>query len=128
MRKIKKLPQMIGVQAKNCSPIIDAWKEGHEDIEIVKKADTIASAIFVKTPINGHTAIRAINESEGTGIRVTETQIIRAIKKLGKEGVFAEPASATTLAALDKIKYKRKEKVVLIITGHGLKQPEVILK
>lgn len=127
MEKIKELPEMIGVQARNCSPIVDAWEKGTEKIKELKKAKTIASAILIKTPFNGHTAIRAINESGGKAVKVTETQIIKAIKKLGEEGVFAEPASATTLAALGKINYKKNEKIVLIITGHGLKQPEAII-
>ena len=125
MKRTRKLPQMVGVQAAKCSPIIDAWKRGSEEPK-TPKAETIASAIMVKTPFNGRTAIRAINESNGTAVEVTDRQIVRAMKELGKDGIFAEPASATTLAALEKIEVEEKEKVVLVITGHGLKQPEAV--
>lgn len=127
-RKIKKLPQMIGIQGKDCSPIVDAWKKGTEKVKPVKKAKGIASAILVKTPFNGRTAIRAINQSGGSGEVVTDTQIKKAIKELGKEGIFAEPAAAAPLAALQKIKTKKNEKIVLMITGHGLKEPEVVVR
>lgn len=124
----KKLPQMVCVQGEGCSPIIDAWKEGHEEPKHIRVAHSVASAILVKTPINGHTAIRAMKESKGFGIEVTDRQILDAIKDLGKEGVFAEPAAAATLAALKKSDVPKDEKIALMVTGHGLKEPGAVLR
>jgi threonine synthase len=123
---IRKLPKMIGVQPKGCSPIVDALREGHEEPKHIRKAKTIASAVLVKTPFNGRTAIRAMKESRGFGVEVTDHEIIRGIRELGREGVFAEPAAATSIAALDKIGAKKDEKIVLVVTGHGLKDPRAL--
>lgn len=125
MKKVRSLPQMIGVQASNCSPIIDAFDEGLDRAERVKKCKTIASAIMVKTPFNDYTALQAIKDSKGEAIGVTEREIRNAILGLGKEGIFAEPASATALAGFNKIETK-DEKVVLIVTGSGLKDPSAV--
>jgi threonine synthase len=120
------VPQMIAVQSSNVDPIVRAWREGTEIVP--KEGKTIATAIMVKAPYNGFTAIRAINHSGGEGVTVTDDQIIEAAKELGREGIFAEPASAAALAALHKIEHRREEKIVLIITGSGLKDPMAVLK
>jgi len=127
LKVINKLPEMIGVQARACAPIADAWKTGDE-IKPVTKANTIASAIMVKAPMNGETAIASVNESKGEFVKVDDLEMIKAIKELGKEGVFAEPAAAAPLAALKKISYEKDDKVALIITGNGLKDTEAIIK
>ena len=128
----KKKVRMVGVQAEGCSPIIDAFEQGHDRPEHVEYAKTIASAILVKTPFNGHTAIRTMRESKGFGVKVNDFEIIDAIKMLGKEGVFAEPAAALPLSglvkALDEELISRDEKIVLVITGHGLKDPSALVK
>ncbi len=127
LKIIDKLPEMIGVQARACAPIADAWKTGGE-IKPVQKASTIASAIMVKVPMNGETAIASVEESKGEFVKVDDLEMIRAIKELGKEGVFAEPAAAAPLAALKKISYEKDDKVALIITGNGLKDAEAVIK
>ncbi len=121
------VPQMICVQSREIAPIVEAWKTGKE-IEVPKEAKTIASAIMVKVPFNGRSAIEAIDLSGGVGVTVTDDQIVEAIKKLGKEGVFAEPASAAAYAALEEIDYRDDENIALIITGSGLKDPEAALR
>lgn len=128
MKQATSLPEMIGVQPDGCSPIIDAWREGTEKVETLEHAQSIASAVLVKSPFNGVSAIRALNDSGGQGVKVTDKEIIQAIKDLGRDGVFCEPASATTLAGLRKIDFKKDEKIVLVITGHGLKDPTAILE
>jgi len=128
----KKKTKMVGVQAEGCSPIIDAFEQGHDRPEHIDFAKTIASAILVKTPFNGHTAIRAMRESRGFGLKVNDFEILDAIKMLGREGVFAEPAAALPMSglvkALDQELVSRDEKVVLVITGHGLKDPSALGK
>jgi len=83
---------------------------------------------MVKVPFNGFSAVEAIKLSRGVGVTVSDDQILEAIKRLGKEGVFAEPASAAAYAALDEIDYEEDEKIALIITGSGLKDPEAALR
>jgi threonine synthase len=127
MKKIRKIPRMIGVQAKGCAPIVDAWRRGAAFATPKEKCETIASAILVKLPFSSRLALRAIRESGGVGIAVSDKEIIRAIRELGREGVFAEPASAATLAALHHVKPQQRQKIILVITGHGLKQPGAAL-
>ncbi len=127
MRKIRKLPQMIGVQAGNCSPIVNAYSEGVDRAERMEKCNTIASAIMIKTPFNDLTALNAIRKSKGDALSVSDAEIRRAIRGLGEEGIFAEPASATALAAYEKIEKEKGDKVALIITGSGLKDPSAVI-
>ena len=127
MKKTLKAPQMVGVQPKSCAPIVKAWRDGDCSAERVKKCKTIASAIMVKTPFNDLTALNAIRESKGEAVSVTESAIKKSIRGLGKEGIFAEPASATTLAAYEKIGVRKGDKVALIITGSGMKDPSAAI-
>jgi len=123
LKVIKKTPRMIAVQSKACAPIVNAWKKGTYDIKMPKHAKTIASAINVKTPFNAVTALNVINNSGGEAVSVSDLEIVRAVKELGKEGIFAEPSAAAALAGFKKIEYNKKEQAVLLITGSGLKQP-----
>ncbi len=123
---VKKTPRMIGVQARACDPIVKAWKNNSYEVRVPKRAKTIASAINVKIPFNAVTALNAINNSGGEAVSVSDLGIIRAVKELGREGVFAEPSAAVSLAGLKKIDYDEKEKIVLLITGSGLKQPIMV--
>ena len=127
MKKIRSLPRMIGVQAKNCAPIADAYFHDYDRAERLTKCNTIASAIMVKTPFNDYTALQAIKNSKGEAVTATETEIKKAILSLGKEGIFAEPASATALAAFNKIEKRKDDEVVLIVTGSGLKDPSAAI-
>ncbi|MFP4196879.1 MAG: threonine synthase [Methanomassiliicoccales archaeon] len=121
----EKAPRMVAVQASAYSPIVDAWESGGE-IEAPEGGDTIASAIKVKVPFNGRSAIEAIESSGGQAVTVTDDQIKSAIRKLGEEGVFAEPASAAAMAALEELPYDERKRIVLVITGSGLKDPDAL--
>jgi threonine synthase len=90
---------------------------------------TIADSIAVGIPRNRVMAVRDIKESKGFGIAVSDKEILEAIKYLGsKQGIFAEPAGSTAFAgmvkALKEGKISRKEKVVVLVTGNGLKDVE----
>ena len=87
----------------------------------------MATAIRIGAPINWTKAIAAIRESGGDAVTVTDREILSAQKLLAeKEGLFVEPASAAPIAHLRK--KKRRGLVVCVATGHGLKDPEVILR
>ncbi len=117
--KVKKLPKMMGYQAAGAAPIV----LGH----VVEKPETVATAIRIGNPASWQGANSALKESEGQIDSVTDSEILSAYKRLAKEeGVFCEPASAASVAGL--LKYKKNilphSKIVCILTGHGLKDPD----
>jgi threonine synthase len=127
---IDKIPKMTGIQATGANPIYKAVIDNREDIEPVVKPETIATAIRIGNPVNARKAIRAIYESGGIAVEVTDDEIIKAQKDLAaKEGIGVEPASAASIAGLRKIadEIDKDEKVVCITTGNLLKDPEAVI-
>ena len=130
---IPEMPNFIGVQAEGCPPLARAFRQEKEKFERVAVARTIAHAISNPDPPAGNLVLKLIRETGGAILDVTDKEILHAQKELASlEGIFADPASATTLAALIKIqnqpqwtvsKLKRKlgGDIVLVITGSGLK-------
>lgn len=123
----ERMPQMIAVQAETAAPIVEAWRDRTE-LRVPERADTIASAILIKSPVNGRSAINAMDSTGGYGVTVTDHQMLVAIKELGREGVFAEPAAAASMAALAALEEWPDARTVLMITGSGLKDPSVVLR
>ena len=127
-----KLPAMIGFQAVGAAPIY------HN--KVVEKPETIASAIRIGNPANWKQATAAISESTGAVDVVSDEEILDAQIWLAQnEGVFVEPASAASIAGLFKCcdsksaAYSFQEipdasRIVCTVTGHGLKDPDVILR
>ncbi|MDK2853158.1 MAG: threonine synthase [Thermococcaceae archaeon] len=129
---IENLPRMIGIQAEGASPLAKAFKEG-KPFEPVRNPETVATAIRIGNPANWPRAWRAVEESKGLLESVSDEEILNAQKLLAsKEGIFVEPASASSLAGLIKLKELSRiepdESYVLITTGHGLKDPNVIIE
>ena len=130
---IKKLPKMTGIQAVGSAPIVQAIKNNSDKIIPVEQPETIATAIRIGAPVSWKKAVNAIRESGGTAETVTDDEILNAQKTLARvEGIFVEPASASSIAGLNKL-IKRgiimeDEKVVCITTGHGLKDPDTAIK
>ena len=121
---IDRLPQMIGVQSETASAIVDA--ANGDGIVREGPAHTIADSINVGKPRDATMAVRAIQASEGRGVKVSDEEIIAAIPKLAREtGVFVEPAAAAAYAGFTKLcessGVKSQERVVLMLTGNGLK-------
>lgn len=119
-----RLPRLLAVQAER-SDAITTYFESGKYADSINPA-TIADSISVTTPSNADWAVCAIRESSGTALRVSDTQISEAQRELAaKHGIFAEPSSAATFAgyqlALAKDLVNPAEQVVLLITGHGLK-------
>ncbi len=126
---IKKIPQMIGVEASGADAIVRSFNQGAKTITPLKTINTIASAIAVPDPIDGIKALDAIYSTQGQAIAVSDQEILEAQHHLAKyEGVFAETSSAATIAALSKIKNLSGKKVVCILTGDGLKDASLVLK
>jgi len=130
---IKKLPKMTGIQASGSAPIAQAIKTGSDKIVPVDYPETIATAIRIGAPVSWKKAVNAIRESGGTAETVTDVEILDAQKTLARvEGIFVEPASASSIAGLKKLikngTIDKDENVVCITTGHGLKDPDTAIK
>jgi len=119
--------RLVGVQVEGCSPIVDSMRD-RKDAQKAERHATIAWDIAIKNPRMGGEAATAIRESNGLAVAVTEAEILDAVELLARsEGLFAEPASASPVAAvrrmLDDGTMLRSESVVCVITGTGLKDP-----
>jgi threonine synthase len=120
-------PQIVGVQAEPCSPLAQAFDRGLARYERLAPGPTIAHAIANPTPPAGNTVLRLIRERGGLITAVTDQDMLGAQRELaGAEGLFVQPESAATLAAVKKLAASGKikagdEGVVLILTGTGLK-------
>lgn len=136
---INKLPKMMGFQAEGAAPIVRG--------RIIKKPETIATAIRIGNPASWKQAENARDESGGIIDMVSDAKILEAYKLLAAEdGVFCEPASAASVAGLIKlvrkgffkpsrakppegtINHRPSTKIVCILTGHGLKDPDRAIK
>ncbi len=124
------LPSLVGVQAKGSAPLVEAFEEGRSSVEPIIP-HTIADSIKVGNPRDQVKALRAIRESSGTFISVSDKEIKDAINLLATStGIFAEPAGATALAGLKKAVGERlvdpNERIVILVTGTGLKDIEAV--
>jgi len=116
---------MLGFQAAGAAPIVTG--------EVVSAPETIATAIRIGNPASWQQALAARDESGGVIEAVTDQEILEAYQMLARtEGVFVEPASAASVAGLLKKgqsgMFKSSDKIVCILTGHGLKDPDRAIK
>ena len=121
--KVKNLPKMMGFEAEGAAAIVKG--------ERILKPETLATAIRIGNPASWKFAEAARDESGGVINFVTDDEIIKAYKLLAStEGVLAEPASAASVAGLIKFKDKIQQgtKIVCILTGNGLKDPDNAIK
>jgi threonine synthase len=131
--KIGFLPKMLGFQASGAAPIVRG--------KPIKNPETIATAIRIGNPASWAEAEAARDESKGLIDMVSDNDILQAYKLLaGKDGIFAEPASCASVAGLLKLnkngylksfktqKKSKTVKIVCILTGHGLKDPDRAIK
>ncbi len=124
---IDHMPRIIGVQAEGSAPLVDAWERGLDPLEMEPvDAHSVADSIVSGLPRDRIKALRAVRETGGAYVRVTDAEILASIPKLAQGcGVFAEPAAAAALAglieALDQELVQPDERIVLLSTGSGLK-------
>jgi threonine synthase len=121
----KGLPRILGVQAQGSAPLV----LGHP----VDNPETVATAIRIGRPARGEQAVEAAQQSGGRIIAVTDQQILAAQRTLASEGVWVEPASAAGMAGLlDQLQRGAMDvsakRVVLVCTGHGLKDPSIVVE
>jgi threonine synthase len=119
-----------GAQAAGCAPVATAFTEGADVVRPVKPA-TIAKSLSIGNPADGWYALNAVRESGGAFAAVTDEEIVEGIRLLARtEGIFAETAGGVTIATLAKLAasgvVRRDERVVALVTGHGLKTVEAL--
>lgn len=132
---IDRVPRLVGCQAEGANSVVRAFNQRNIDVQAIDSVTTICSAIGIRRAIDGSKALRAIYDSNGYAVDVTDEEILEAQYQLSKqEGVYVEASCATTLAVLKKmvregtIKTEESPRVVLVLTGDGLKDPSAVLK
>ncbi len=130
---IRKLPKMTGIQAAGSAPIVRIIKTGSNEMVPVSNPETLATAIRIGAPVSWKKAVNAVRSSGGTAETVTDDEILAAQKLLARvEGIFVEPASASSIAGLIKLinigVIAKDERIVCVTTGHGLKDPDTAVK
>jgi threonine synthase len=128
---IGSMPRIIGVQANGSAAVANAFRAGTEEIVPVS-ATTLADSISVDLPRDGVRAVRAARDSGGTYITVSDEEILSAIAELGKVGVFAEPAGATSYAGLVRAAGEGvvggDDPILVLNTGSGLKDVKAAMQ
>ena len=129
---IETIPKLTGIQAQGSAAIANAWNSGTSQIVPVD-ADTVADSISADSPSDGFRALRAVRETGGVFITVTDEAILVAMSALAREsGVFVEPAAASVYAGWLELVARQRiapdEQVVLVATGHGLKDTDAALQ
>jgi threonine synthase len=129
---IRRLPKLSIIQAVGANPLVRSVREHGGKKLVPVHAETLATAIRIGNPASWKKALRVLENTGGAVEEVTEIEIALAKAEVGADGVGCEPASAVTLAGLKKLVkrgfVKPSEMVVLILTGHLLKDPEFTLK
>ncbi len=116
--KIK--PRMMGFQAAGSAPIVEN--------RVIEQPNTVATAIRIGNPASWQGANTALSESTGAIDSVTDEEILAAQSWLAShEGIFVEPASAASVAGLFKLGRTGAKRIVLTVTGHGLKDPDTAM-
>lgn len=129
---IDRLPRLVIVQADGANPLARMWRSGSNELDVVDKPRTAATAIRIGNPRSWKKALRAVQQTGGLVTDVSDEEIAEAKAVIGRDGIGCEPASGTTLAALRRLteqqEIDRDAMVVAILTGHALKDTDFILK
>jgi len=131
---IEVYPRIVGVQGKDCAPVVRAFEQGlpPDQIPVVENPRTIAHSILDSWAPDGDQALTAIRESGGLAVGVSDEELYQSMKTLSsQEGLYLEPASAAPLAALGRLisdgTMGADDSVLLFATGSGANQPDATL-
>ncbi len=128
--EITKMPRIFGVQAANCAPYYNAYQAGVDHLVPTTVTPTIAEGIASSKPTRVVEALKAVRNSGGSIVAVSEDEIIAALGALARKGYYVEPTSAAAAAGLTQLlasgAIKPDESTVLVLTGTGLKASEKI--
>jgi threonine synthase len=128
----KGMPKLDCVQAESCAPVVNSWRD-RTGIVAARNPESIAIGLLAPNPAAGPRLVEIMNETGGQGETVTDSEIRQAQFALAREeGLYVEPSSAVALAGLRKTCARgavdRRETVVLMLTGSGLKATEVVAR
>jgi threonine synthase len=129
---IDRAPKIVIVQAAGANPLFRMWQAGADQLTPVAHPDTAATAIRIGNPRSWKKALRAVETTGGFVMDVSDEEIREAKALIGQDGIGCEPASATTLAGILRLRNEAKiepdARVVAILTGHVLKDTDYIIK
>ena len=129
---IDRQPQITVIQAEGAAPFARFYSEPDSEFENEEHPKTLASAIKIGAPVSWQKAWRAVRETGGSVMTVTEQEIADAKAVIGRDGIGCEPASATTVAGIRKLVnegvIKEAETVVAVLTGHLLKDTDYVMR
>lgn len=127
---IDRMPKIVAVQSEACSPLALAFAQGRESAVAIQKRETLAEGIAISEPVRGAQILRAVRDSGGMFVTVSEAAIKAALLEVIRMGFYIEPTSAAVIAGV--IQYAQaappEEEIVTVFTGHGLKATEKMLK
>lgn len=125
-----RVPKIIAVQSQNCAPLQQAFEQGLDEPAVIRPEPTLAEGIAIAKPVRGEQVLTAVRKSGGEVVAVSESEIKRSIAFLHQRGFFVEPTAAATVAGLRKYlpRAGRAEVIVSVLTGHGLKATQTLLK
>jgi threonine synthase len=126
-----KRPKMVSVQAEHCAPIVKAFEEGKERSELFPNARTVADGLRVPKAIGDFLVLRAVRESGGTALSVSDADMVAGMREMGsKEGISAAPEGGAAFHAVKLLLHsgamKRSDSVVVFNTGGALKYLDVL--
>ncbi len=127
----RKRPRMVSVQAAGCQPIVRAFAEGTSESLLYENAHTVASGLRVPKALGDYLILKALRESNGLAIAVTDEELLRAQQEIAEtQGILPCPEGGATWAALQRLvtqgEVKPTETIVLFNTGSGLKYPDIL--
>lgn len=127
---IERVPRLAAVQATGANPLYRSFVRGFSPLEPVR-AETVATAIRIGNPVSFPRAVRSLRWTEGVVVEVTDQEIMDAKAQVDAAGIGCEPASAAAVAGTKKLvsegMIRRNERVVAVLTGHLLKDPEATI-
>ena len=125
----QKRPRMVAVQAEGCAPIVAAWKAGTSESHAWPHPYTVASGLRVPKPLGDALVLRALRESNGTALAVTDREMVDGALRMARlEGIWAAPEGGACVAALPHLRaaglIDAHEKILILNTGSGVKYAE----
>jgi threonine synthase len=129
---ISKVPRIVIVQASGANPLVRTVESGLQSLTMVSNPSTCATAISIGSPRSWRKALQVLRFTKGMVLDVDDEKILEAKAVIGRDGIGCEPASATTLAGIRRLRLSGEiscdAHVVAILTGHVLKDPDIVLK
>ncbi len=118
---IKKVPVLVGVQARACAPLWALYSYGPTGLSWSAEGQTIAEGIRVNHPLRGDAVIKMLSDNQGMLLAVDDDEILKGQETLAHLGFYVEPTSAVVWAAIEQVAGDLPKPVVAVLTGSGLK-------